>query len=88
MTAGGLLPDTDWQASRIEGWNDRNGHLLLRCDDDMRINYRKDRATFDVARPCFDRPGRIRVAAQSTTQNSSQCDWAPRHQRFYDWVRR
>jgi len=88
MAAGGLAQDTDWNAARIEGWNDQHGQLLLRCDIDMRINYRKDRATFDVARPCFDRPGRIRVAARSNTQSSSQRDWAPRHQRFHDWVRR
>ncbi len=86
--AGGInAQGSDWQASRIENWRARRAQLLLRCDIDMRVSFRSDKATFDIARRCFSRPGRIRVAALSTGRQS-QHDWAPRRHRFYDWVRR
>lgn len=85
----GLGGESDWQAVRIEDWRQRDAHLLLRCDIDMRVRYDAGIVTFDIARRCFERPGRIRVAATSSNGNQpSQRDWAPRHRHFYDWVRR
>ncbi len=89
VAAGGLSPEgSDWQAVRIENWRGGNAHLLLRCDIDMRIRRAKDTVTFDIARGCFNRPDRIRVAAQANGRKVSQHDWAPKRHRFYDWVRR
>ncbi len=87
--AGGInAQGTDWQASRLENWRAKRAQLLLRCDIDMRVSYRSDKVTFDIARRCFKRPGRIRVAELSTDRRASPHDWAPRRHRFYDWVRR
>jgi len=85
VAGGGLGAVRDWAAVRIENWKGR-GHLLLRCSIDMRVNYRLERATFDIARSCFNRPGRIRVSAKAI--GNGEHDWAPKRHRFYDWVRR
>lgn len=91
LATGGLSPGTDFQMSRIERWNDRTPELLIGCNLKMRVNYEKERATFDVARGCIEsagEPRRIRVAAKSTSQDNAERDWAPRRQRFCDWVPR
>lgn len=89
VAVGGLdAAGSDWQAIRVENWRGANATLLPRCDIDFRIRYGQDTATFDIARACFKRPGRIRVAARSSGSQSSQRDWAPKRHRFYDWVRR
>lgn len=86
---GGLdAAGSDWQAVRVENWHDGRGQPLRRCDIDFRIRYGRDSATFDIDRRCFDRPGRIRVAARADSNRGSQRDWAPKRHRFYDWVRR
>ena len=86
LTTGGLGATRDWQAVRIENWRGDDAHLLHRCDIDMRVKHDRDKATFDLARRCFHRPGRIRVAARSA--GMSKDDWAPRVRRFHDWVSR
>ena len=89
VAAGGInAQGTDWQIAQIENWRHGHSQLLYRCDIDMRVSFKKDKATFDIARRCLQRPGRIRVAAHSTGQRASQRDWAPKRHRFYDWVRR
>jgi len=91
LATGGLFPGTDFQMSRIERWNDRTPELLIGCDLKLRVNYAKDKATFDVARGCVEsagEPQRVRVAAKSTSQDNSERDWAPQRRRFYDWVQR
>ena len=86
LTTGGLGATRDWQALRIENWRGDDARLLHRCDIDMRVNHVRDKATFDLSRRCFHRPGRVRVAARS--RGMSNDDWAPRVRRFYDWVSR
>jgi len=54
----------------------------------MRVSFSSDKATFDIARRCFERPGRVRVAVLATGEHAAQHDWAPRRHRFSDWVRR
>ncbi len=83
--AGGLVQGTDWQAARIENWRLGNGHLLIRCDSDLRLHYRSNRATFSIARNCFHDPRQIRVSVKG--QTTTRRDWAPKRHRFYDWVR-
>lgn len=81
---GGLFPGTDWQALRVDGWNDRNPTLLLRCDIDLRVRYDRETATYDLARNCLRDPGDIRVTSKSGGPGRN--DWAPRHQTFYPTV--
>jgi len=89
VAIGGLeAAGSDWQVVRVENWRGGNGQVLVRCGSDFRIKYGRDKATFDIARRCFDQPGRIGVAAVSNNNRASQRDWAPRRHRFYDWVRR
>ncbi len=81
---GGLFPGTDWQALRVDGWNDRDPRLLLRCDIDLRVRYDRETATYDLARECLRDPGDIRVTSKSGGPGRN--DWAPRHQTFYPTV--
>ncbi len=87
LAGGSLGADREWAAFRIENWQGGNPRYLARCDIKLRVSYQADRATFDIARTCFHRPGRIRVAANLTGPRG-QDDWAPRSERFYDWVPR
>lgn len=88
LVGGGIGGDSDWQAVRIENWAGDDAHLLLRCDSDLRVRYGRDTATYDIARRCFKRPGRVRVGVMSSGNRASQRDWAPKPRRFYDWVLR
>jgi hypothetical protein len=82
---GGLYDGTDWQALRVDGWNDRTPRLLLRCDIDLRVRHgRGGQATYDLARKCLRDPGDIRVTSKSGGPGRN--DWAPRHQTFYPTV--
>ncbi len=83
VASGGISDTRDWNAVRIEGWNDRNGHVLRRCDIDLRVRFgRHGVATFDIARGCFRHPAAIRVAAKAEGYREGK-DWAPRRQQFY-----
>jgi len=84
---GDLGVSRSWAALRVENWQVRRAIWLAECDIDMRVSYRHDRASFDVARQCFRRPDRTRVAVYTLDWKTSQHDYAPERHRFYDWVR-
>ncbi len=81
----GLSDGSDWQGLSIENWNG-DDTKMLKCSIRLAINYRQDTARYSIARKCFNRPSRIRVAARASTKPGNT-DWAPKLHRFYDWVR-
>ncbi|MDQ3416381.1 MAG: hypothetical protein M3474_04645 [Actinomycetota bacterium] len=82
---GGLAKGSDYLGFKVEDWKG-NESQVLDCSIRMGVDYGKDTARYSVARKCFNRPDRVRVAVRASTKPGNT-DWAPKVHRFYDWVR-
>lgn len=83
----GLFEGTDYNLGTMTGW--RDNQELLACASDLKLDYRRDKATYWVERACFDEVAEVRVGIKVKDAYDGShivTDWVPHRRGFTDWL--
>ncbi len=83
----GLFEGTDYNLGTMTGWRDNKE--ILACASNLKLDYRKEKATYWVARKCLGNVAEVRVGIKVKDAYDGShvvTDWVPDRRSFTDWL--